>query len=105
MPIKKELRKYYGKDWQALSRYLRSVRAGNQCEWCHARNYEPHPITSSKVVLTVAHFNHQPGDNRPENLVVLCQRCHLSLDREQHLENARETRLTNKDNARPLLQG
>lgn len=103
MPIKKEFRKYYGKEWRALSLHLRNVRAGNQCEWCHARNYQPHPVTGSKVILTVAHFNQKPWDNRLENLVVLCQRCHLSLDRDQHKENARETRCAKKDGARPLL--
>lgn len=103
MPIKKEFAKYYGKEWRALSLYLRNERAGNSCEWCHARNYQPHPKTGSKVVLTVAHFNQTPGDNRESNLVVLCQRCHLALDREQHKENARETRCRKKDEARPLL--
>ncbi len=103
MPIKKEFRKYYDASWHALSKRLRNERAGNQCEWCHARNYQPHPVTGSKVILTVAHFNHTPGDNREENLVVLCQRCHLALDRDQHIENARATRKKKKDQARPLL--
>lgn len=105
MPIKPEHRKHYGKEWRKLSHYIRRVRAGNTCEWCHARNHEPHPVTGSKVVLTVAHFNHTPGDNRPENLIALCQRCHLALDREQHTQNAKQTRLDKKDASRPLLIG
>lgn len=45
-----------------------------------------------RVVLTVAHLNHQPGDDRPENLAALCQFCHLRLDLEQHQRSARATR-------------
>lgn len=111
MPIQKDIRrKHYGKEWQQLSKRLRTVRAGNKCEWCHAENYKPHPVTKSKVILTVAHFNHITGDDREENLVVLCQRCHLSLDRQQHVENAkktwakkREQAIDERDAARPFL--
>lgn len=44
------------------------------------------------VVLTVAHLNHQPEDCRPENLLALCQRCHLTHDAKHHATNARKTR-------------
>ncbi len=105
MPIKPEIRKkYYGRNWRRLSKKLIKQRAGNQCEWCHARNGQPHPKTGGIVRLAVAHFNQRPGDDREENLVCLCQRCHLALDRDQHIENARETRLDNKDASRPILQ-
>lgn len=40
------------------------------------------PLTS--VVLASAHLNHDPGDNRPGNLAALCQRCHLTHDRQEH---------------------
>jgi len=43
-------------------------------------NGEPHPITGSKVVLTVMHLNHQPEDNRDENLLHGCQGCHNRYD-------------------------
>ena len=103
MPYKKELRHHYGPEWRRLSKRLRNERANNCCEWCSAQNYQPHPITKSKVILTCAHLNQVPGDNREENLAVLCQRCHLKLDRDQHKENAKATRQTKKDQARPLL--
>lgn len=35
-----------------------------------------------RIVLTVAHLNHQPEDCRPENLRALCQRCHNRHDAE-----------------------
>lgn len=33
-----------------------------------------------RIVLTVAHLNHQPEDCRPENLRCWCQRCHNRYD-------------------------
>lgn len=45
-----------------------------------------------KVVLTVAHLNHDEGDSRPENLAHLCQRHHLRLDAKHHARNAARTR-------------
>ena len=80
--MRPENAKRYPPDWKLRSRFVRFVRARNRCEWCGARNYEPHPITGSKVVLTTAHVY----DKRPEaasllNLAALCQRCHLNHDR------------------------
>jgi hypothetical protein len=51
-----------------------------------------------RVVLTVAHLNHTPGDDRDENLKLLCCWCHLNYDKLHH----RETRRTRKDAARPM---
>ncbi len=53
-----------------------------------------------RVVLTVAHLNHKPGDDRDENLKALCQWCHLNYDKLHH----KETRSIHKDEKRPLLQ-
>lgn len=80
-PIRPEMRARYPKDWKARSRFVRFVRARNRCEWCGAENYQPHPITGSKVVLTAAHV----FDKRPEaasllNLAALCQKCHNGHD-------------------------
>ena len=51
------------------------------------------------IVLTVAHLNHVAGDDRPENLKLLCQWCHLNYDTGHHAE----TRSLRKDRQRPLL--
>ena len=80
MPIRKELRALYPPDWPERSRYIRHVRANNCCEWCHAHNHKPHPVTGSRVVLTVAHLDHNPANNHPRNLAALCQRCHNTYD-------------------------
>lgn len=45
-----------------------------------------------RVVLTIAHLDHQPENCAPENLAALCQRCHLAHDHPLHQAHARETR-------------
>ncbi len=82
----------YPSDWANVRKRILE-RAGNRCEWCGAENYLPHPITGSKVVLTVAHvLNPDPMDCRAENLVLLCQRCHNGLDAPMRARHAAETR-------------
>lgn len=56
-------------------------------------------IHATCVILTVAHLNHVPGDDRDENLKALCQWCHLNYDQLHH----KEIRQTRKDARRPLL--
>lgn len=90
MPIRPEMRALYPPDWKLRSRLIRFVRAGNRCEWCDAANYQLHPITGSRVVLTVAHLNHEPADCRAENLAALCQRCHNTYDAPMRARGRRE---------------
>lgn len=118
MPIKDK--SLYPKNWDAISRRIRFERAGGKCEECGmehgavgARDREgvwhDEPDIDSmnsslghhlfgvwpkiiKVVLTCAHLNHAPGDNRDENLKALCQKCHLSHDAAHHQESAARTR-------------
>jgi hypothetical protein len=59
---------------------------------CRAVHGEPHPVTGSRVVLTRGHLNHDASDDRPENIRVWCQRCHLTFDAAHHAETARQTR-------------
>lgn len=88
----------YPEEWKTISEFIRFERAENQCETCGAENYQPHPLTGSKVILTVAHINHIKNDvrynpvdydpNDPENnLVAECQRCHLARDLHRHVQN------------------
>lgn len=79
--------KEYHPKWKLISRLIRFTRAKNQCEWCGAINSQPHPITRSKVVLTVAHIDRNKDNNRFWNLAALCQRCHLKHDVCQHVNN------------------
>jgi len=97
MPIKPENRKRYPKAWSFIS-LERRYAAGWRCEGspqypdCRAEDGEPHPVTGSNVVLTVAHLDHQPENCRPENLRAWCQRCHNTYDLAHRLRNAAATR-------------
>lgn len=90
MPMNRSL---YPPNWNRISRFIRFTRARNRCEWCGAWNHEPHPITGSKVILTVAHLDQNPANNDPANLAALCQRCHLNHDRPVNLETMRRHKL------------
>lgn len=92
MPIRAENRHRYPREWPTISLWVR-VCAGWRCEWCDAVQAEPHPITGSKVVLTVAHVHDPAPENcTPGNLAALCQRCHLNHDRAHHLAVQAENR-------------
>jgi len=91
MPIRPEDKARYPKDWKLRSRFVRFYRARNKCEWCGARNYEPHPETGSKVVLTTAHvFDHNPENAALWNLAALCQKCHNNHDAPHRARRRRE---------------
>lgn len=94
MPI--DYSEYHPK-WSLISKLIRFRRADNHCEWCDAENYKPHPITGSKVILTVAHLDHNKNNNRFSNLAALCQKCHLGYDAKHHAENRKYGRDWKKD--------
>lgn len=101
MPIRPENRKRYPKNWKSIVAEVRK-RSKGRCEFrvdnkfffcagpfknpkfrtlrCKAINGEPHPITGSKVVLTVAHLNHTPENCGMDNIRDACQRCHNTYD-------------------------
>lgn len=99
--------KEYHPKWKLISYLIRKVRAQDRCEFdvpgadglftrCTAMNRKPHPITGSKVVLTVAHLDHNKQHNRFLNLKAACQRCHLNYDRSRHIENRKYGRNARK---------
>lgn len=85
MPIRPENRARYPKDWKQISLRIRE-KAGWRCEGspaypeCRAKNGEPHPVSGSKVVLTVAHLDHIPEHCEDDNLKAWCQKCHNTYD-------------------------
>ena len=97
MPIRPENKARYPKNWKQISAAIRE-RAGNKCEGspaypdCRAENGAAHPSTGSRVVLTVAHLDHTPENCEPENLRAMCQRCHLTYDKDHHAQTAYRTR-------------
>ena len=96
----------YPADWAAISLRIRE-RAGWRCECtgecglhrgvrCSERNGHDAQWANGKVVLTVAHRNHAPADVRDENLMALCNTCHLRYDHVLHLTNAHAERRARK---------
>lgn len=89
MPISPENKARYPKEWAQISMRIRE-RSGWQCEQtvngvrCEARQNEPHPVTGSRVILTVAHLDHTPENCADDNLKAMCQRCHLRYDQHHH---------------------
>ncbi len=101
MPIRPENRARYPKEWKTISLRIRTERADNRCEClgecgddhsgrCEAINYEPHPVTGSKVILTVAHLDHVPENCGDDNLKAMCQRCHNRYDMPMRRAGIRE---------------
>jgi len=84
-------------EWKAF-RALLLARSGDRCEGtpqfpeCRAENGKPHPETGSRVVLTIAHMDHDETHADPNRCRALCQRCHLTWDAPHHAVNARLTR-------------
>jgi hypothetical protein len=97
MPIRAEMKHRYPKEWPLISLWIR-VCAGWRCEWCPAAQGQPHPITGSKVILTVAHILcDAPEDVRPQNLAALCQRCHNRHDAKSRADGIRKRAMATPD--------
>lgn len=97
MPVKPENKKRYPKNWKTVIRPAILERAHDCCEFCgrmnHSFYFNEKTGRMVRVVLTIAHLNHQPEDCRPENLKALCQECHLRYDADHHRQTAQQTRL------------
>lgn len=113
-PIRPSERARYPKDWKAIVSRIRE-RSGGRCECrgecglhtttgrCVERNGEPARYARGRVVLTVAHLDHQPEHCADDNLRDYCQRCHLRYDHAHHQRNAKRTRQARNARALPLI--
>lgn len=109
----------YPPNWKTEIRPSILKRAGDRCERCGVKNYaigyrdedgKFHQVsketaealmlirkrTCFRIVLTVAHLNHDVTDNCPENLAALCQKCHLAHDAGQHKATRQKNRFRNQ---------
>lgn len=108
--------KKYHPDWKTVIRPAILERDFNCCKFCGVKNhsiihrygkgqeewyYWPEGMESevwtldgkkaTKVILTIAHLDHDKTNNDYDNLAALCQKCHLGIDLKHHMANARET--------------
>ena len=92
--------KTYCKDWKLRSKFIRFYRSNNKCEICGLPNYSfvnkitrelclPDEDDVIKIILTVAHLDHDINNNSFFNLKAMCQRCHLRYDSKHHAETRR----------------
>lgn len=114
--------KKYPKNWKTEIRPAILKRADNKCEICGVENnaigwrgndgefnYSEQYIRVKKlgygyvqhtgylkIVLTIAHLDHDITNNSYENLKALCQKCHLNYDKHHHATNSRITRNAKK---------
>ena len=86
----------YPEDWKEIRQAI-LARAENKCELCGAENYRSHPITGSKVILTIHHIDHNITNNKPYNLMAACQKCHLRLDLPGKIKRRSEKRIDTSD--------
>jgi len=83
-------------EWLAFRAFV-LFRAGNRCEGTpqHPDCRIPNGALSArgtKVVLTIAHMDHDASHADPERCRALCNRCHLNWDRDRHVANAAANR-------------
>jgi hypothetical protein len=97
MPISPDKAALYPANWFEISQLVK-IEAAWACEGspaypeCRALHGMPHPVTGARVVLTVAHLDHNPAHNDRTNLRAWCQRCHLTYDAELHALSAMTTK-------------
>jgi len=100
MPIKPENKHKYPPNWKEISEHIRFNRADNKCEVCGAINYSyinkhnrelclSDEDSAIRVILTVAHLDHQPENCNHDNLKAMCQKCHNNYDK----HHRKQTRL------------
>lgn len=107
MPIRREWRALYAtREYRARRHRIVVERDHNRCKRCGREQGAPYLNKRNKwvcVQVGMAHLDQNPANDADENLETLCRACHLAWDLQQHVANARHTRRTRKDAARPLL--
>ena len=59
--------------------------------WCGDGEHDVR-LRIIRIVLTIAHLDHQPKNCADDNLRAWCQRCHVTYDAQHHAATARRTR-------------
>lgn len=101
MPIRPENKSLYPSNWKEIRSHILQ-RANNRCEFCGVENHtlryrgvshDGMEIPPARIVLTIAHLDHNPQNCDPSNLRALCQRCHNRYDAKHRAETRRQTKL------------
>ena len=80
-------------------------RHPSQCEWDTVNDYLNNGYSMlqalklmglTKIVLTVAHLDHNPSNCDYSNLRALCQYCHNKYDRKHRNETRKNSKLKNQ---------
>lgn len=112
-PILPENRHLYPDNWQEIRTKILE-RARHRCESCTVHNHDTgyrdgtgaffstSGVTSYhyssldqkiiKIVLTIAHLDHDPTNNDEANLRAWCQKCHNTWDAPHRAETRRKRR-------------
>ena len=110
MSIRPENLSLYPPEWPKIREEI-LARANRCCEGspaypdCRAADREAHPVTGSKVVLTIAHLDHNPTNNDPSNLRAWCQKCHNTYDSRQRAANHKASKAILPPGMRNLAEG
>lgn len=97
MPIAPDKAALYPSNWTEIAQAVK-IDADWRCVGspaypdCRAEHGHEHPVTGSRVVITVGHRDHDPANCARENLAAWCQRCHLTYDAELHALSAMTTK-------------
>lgn len=118
MPIRPENKNRYPENWKEI-RYEILERAKHCCEFCGVKNHADGVRDSSGVfhewgsaifsnlvetkkritiVLTIAHLDHTPENNKSDNLKALCQKCHNAYDMPHRIKNRKLNKLKEVSN-------
>lgn len=114
MPIKDKSK--YPKDWKEISEFIRFTRAKGRCECtgecglhhnrrCIEEHNKQAHYAKGKVILTVAHLDHDPGHSEHDNLKAMCQRCHNRYDAPFRKMNRFRDRIKGDIEQRVLVRG
>lgn len=92
-PIRPENKYLYPTDWKDIRTAI-LARALSNCEFCGLANYSivQRGEKEVKVILTIAHLDHDPRNNDHGNLKALCQKCHNTYDAPFRTANRKRNR-------------
>lgn len=99
--------KLYPENWLTEIRPRILKRAKDKCEFCGVVNYSwinrhtreiqlRSEEDSIRVILTIAHLDHDIKHNEDSNLKALCQKCHNNYDRKNRNKNIRTRKMKNQ---------